>query len=774
MNRLEKTMKNSKVGIKCLSIAVIFVLIGGLASCDQNNNSDSSDGISDSSSSSSLPSEDSSSSSQQDEGSLWDDEQKALLKKYCGEVLPYPSDMFVGKVSVNEIYDYEYGYSYLEIYDEATEFTLKDYNKTLKANGWNAISSYNGFIIQSDTSGTSFVELTKGSEDGDNGYDIIYFFNNPYNVIHCYGGLSARATSEISWSDADKDAIKKVTTIDLPFIALGESYSVSATNINTLQMYDVYVENLTEKYAKMLIDAGFVKSGPLSSMNDVYYLVKNLGDGNSLTAVLYYYGGNNFSFYFSATPTSYFSWPSELTDEIKDKSGVEIPHFEIAEGGTYLAYKKNDSYFIYTYDLLNGYNYETYNLNVLRNPSLSWEETVNFITYNLTDDNGTTVGFMIIVNVVSPTSTFVSSWPSDKIDGVISSLLNIKDVSLPSFDSSSFPDTGKQIKYSIRGQEYYDQYFDFYYSEIKEEPTYYGLEKDASDETIRAEASRLARLEEGILVSVFDVELKAYNSYEQALYNAGWYRFIDNYNQVTYEDPEGKLAITLDSYQDPSHDNEGVTTFFFHPGSEKKHSPEFRFVVDETNVAIGHETYLELVKNMYPYDVTYSSNDATGKISVDDKGYVKVDDSVKEGTTATITASITLPSGETITTECVVTAIKVTSYTPAEVIDNINSLISEAGFKGNVVHNDKIDSVTVDFGKSASVSEIKELVETKFSLSDFEKYESGWDKVSDYVDDKKIDGSRLRYNFLNKYCSILVEYFIYTINGATYLRVIAL
>ena len=759
-------MKKNKSMLKSLSLAALFSLIGVMSSCDAI--PDSSDQSSDINSSDS-----GSSSSSSSQTGAWNSEEEALIKKYCGEVLPYPNGMVSGTVTVNELRDTEQNFTFLEIYDESAEFSLRNYYKLLEEKGWSTIVAYGDNKVQYDTSGTPFVELTKASVDGKEGYDIIYSFDSR-NVIHCYTEMSGKATSNTSWSDTEAATIKKAMTVDLPFIALGEDYWVSVSNFNYLQIYDVYVEDLTHEYAKLLQEDGFLLSRPLSSQYGLYYLVKYLDGGAILEATLYYYGGNTLNFSYSGSATEYDSWPTELTDQIKESSGVDIPQFEIAEGGKYLGYKKGDTYFIYTYDLKNGYNYETYSLNELRNPFLTWEETVSFIAYNLTNYDGETIGYMAMIDVTEPTSTFVSDWPSAKIEEVIKDVLGIEGVSLPDFDASSFPVTGKKIKYSVLGKEYYDQAYAYYYADISEYPSYYGLENPTEEEIV-AEAARLARLEEGITVSVFDVNSKASEVLASALYNAGWYEYTNTYGYFTYEDPTGKLAISFDSYANPSHDYEGVTEFFIHPGSENAHTPEFHFKEKSYNVAIGWETdlYLGLVKNMYPYDVSYSSSDETGGISIDEKGVLTVKDTVAEGTKATITASITLKDGSTITTSCEVVAIVIKKYVPSGVIDKINALVETAGYTATVVHERLIDYLTINFGSELTVNEIKELAEKSFVLDDFSKGDSVWEEKEDNVDGKDITGQFISYDFRNEYCWILVEYFIYTVNGNTYLRISA-
>ena len=741
--------------------------------------------------------------------SLWKSSDESLMQKYCGEVLPYPSDgLFEGDVTVEEIEATNGGDSYLEIVDHAEEFTLANYYKQFQDNSkWNIVSSYNGEIVQSRSGGTEYVEMTKNSDDNSIGYGLVYYHRDKQtitnadgstqvieagNVIQCYNTYSTKATDATDWSESDKFYINYVTTFDLPFIQLGDENVVAASNENSLSIYDFYTKNLTKEYADKLISDGFTLQKITSQDDDSYVLIKELSNGANVRAQLYYLNGNNFNFYYTAKVEYSSQWPSELVNKIKAKSGIEIPQFEIADGGSYIYYEKNDIYSIYTLNLKDGYNYETYAYNQLNIIQNTWSEKIGFITRNLTDENQDTIGFQVVAMVYTPSSTFTSSWPSSKVTETLKTL-NIEGITIPGIETSDLPTTSitgtyEQIKYEIKGQEVFDQNYEYYFNDIKQSPEYYGYEEGAelSDEEIDKLATTLSRREEGIQISIFDKNYQASQALYNKLFNACWYEYEDMQGQVTFEDPSGKVAVTFqsDTYADPSHDNEGLTSIFIHPGLEEQHQQEFyfgnpcskehtseeievesRYAEPHYEVGIGLERQINVVRKMLPYTITYSSD--TDGITIDENGLVKVDKSVANNTWATITISIQVPGEATPRTKQIkLVAKNILSYTNEEVIDTIAAKLQEKSYTPNVYHPDsgklEFDQLTVNFGTDSSVSEIKTLVENSLVLDGFKKDEDGWNNVEGVIiGDPNTKGDVIQYNFVNDYVAITAEYIIY-------------
>ncbi len=760
-------MKKTKINAGCLSVLALLGFALGLSSCKE-------EGISSSDFS----------SVEKPDGHFdkWTDRDLLLMNQYCGGALPYS---FPSKPSVSIQYDSNSDTYYLELVYIDSSFSMKDYYKELAKFDWNVITTYSGEAVQTNTSGIEYVETTKGNEDSGNGYDMIYYFypeekdddgnvTGGDNIIRVYSDLYALASKDTSWDEDTLDTIGYVTTTTLPFINMGEVYAAYAGDYDALQIYDKYYKNITADYAKLLIADGFTLNEKDSKTYDAYILNKVLADGSEIDALLYYNSGNNFNFYYTAKVTTSSSWPTDVVNEIKEKTGETLPKFDIAEGGKYNYYKKGNIYFLYTTDLSDDFDYDDYALNQLQNPKLLWNEKISFTSYDMMDDDYETIGYRVVVSVTGPTSTFVSSYPTDVVNNTLTNLLGITDVNYPSFDSTKIPNTGKQMKYTIKGEDYYNAAYKYYYEDIVTYPFFYGLDEDATLEEAKALASKLAKAEEGITISILDVDMQAYDSYEEALYKAGWFEYYDDYNNTVFEDPTGKLAITLSGYSDLSFDKIGVTTFFFHTGSGNTHEEFFSFQEEEVEIAVGGEKQLSVTKKMLPYDVTYSSSDETGGISVDSKGNVTIKDTVEDGATAIITASIQVP-GESAprTTTCKVTARKMLVYTPNGVVASVAKIAQDLGYEATITpaeHDDQNDTLTVNFGSSLTKDEIKEIIETKFILDGFDTTHT-WDDESSFIIDNgtpdgiEVTSSYIVYGIDNASCYVLIQFDLYEYNG---------
>lgn len=762
-----------------------------LAGCGEptESSSKSQSDIEDSTSSSSESS--SSSSSYVDNyANKWNDADKALLTKYCGSVLPYPEGKMTGTITLTEATDSN-GNQYLEITDQATSFTLKDYYDFLLGSGWNGIAPYDGDIIQTDTSGLTYVECTKNSADGKTGYDLIYYYVSEstnedgesipgHNIIKCYNDASSTAVSDTAWDDVQKETIKFVTTTTLPFIQLGKQHGVSATSdSSTLALIDLYTKNLCGEYASLLEKDGFKLDKINSKFTNMYCLDKTLDNGSTISATLYYLNGNNFYFRYKAKATSYSSWPTEISNEIAKKTGVTIPEFSIDEGKEYQAYVKNNTYHIEgkTSDFTVSYDYDDALAAIGLTQSSTtwkysnWEETISILP------NSTSDGFSIDVEVTEPTSSFSASWPTDAVSSAIKNLLKVNGVTLPALPDESIVNKDRKIKYEERGEEYKEARYEYYYNDIKDYPPLYDLGENASDEEIKAEALKRAEAEMGLYISISDIESAAWDGYTKALENAGFYVYYDEYENNVYEDRDGKIGVTLTSYSGVD-DGVGVTTILIHKGSGETHTPELSFSEDEVECGIGETTELSLNKNMLPYAATFTSSDTTGKITVNEKGEVIVAADTPEGSEATITATITTPEGKTYTATCLVKAKKILSYTKASAIDAVGKLLEEKGIEAEITHStdDDVnvkDYINATFEKSVGVDYIKSLVKESLIPEGFE-INGDWMNADLIIGNSEISGYSLNYSFEDeKTCeTIYFEFQIYESGDSLILRVL--
>lgn len=628
----------------------------------------------------------------------WSDEEKELISKYCGSVLPFSRDKFGDKVFMDEIEDEE-GTTYLQIYDNALSFSLQDYYIDLEKEGWTAIKDFEGNVLQEDTSGTIYAELTNKSSDEKVGYEIIYFYSPsrmsgnvlipPCNVIKCYNDLSATASEKEEWSAANKEDFLFALGEEVPFVKLGKLNNVVANYLNVVQMKDLYVTNLCASYAETLKNDGYVYDEAISKEYRAYYLKKTLSDGASIEAILRYLNGNTFYFIYTANPTELNAWPTDLVNEIKEKTNVEIPVLDIKTGGKYRTYKKADTYYIEgDTDIDNPtwvYDDKLEKIHLTQAdigyPYTNFEETISLEMGEIYDTEYNTVGVRLGIRPTKPTSSFVSSWPEEAISSTIKNLLKVDDFSLPALSSLSSL-TDSDIKYSIRGEDYINERYEYYLDDIAAYPSdYEALPTNYTDEDIKNLALALATAEAGIVIKIEDKSAYASSlAYEKILTNESYYRdYESNGSTTSFEDKDGKIGIDIStSYS--SYTSYGITTIFIHGGSKVVHNPEFRFSKEIYNASIGNSTKLTIIKNMLPYDVTYSCK--TSGFSVDNNGIVTVSSEVAEGTIATITASLVTNSGETYTATCEVKATALISYTAESAIDQIILALEDDGYEG--------------------------------------------------------------------------------------------
>ena len=787
-------MKKNKISIFCLSVVAVLSCIGGITSCNSNNNSSSntsSGAASSSVVSSSYSSSSSSSSVLPPDGhySKWSEDDQALMKKYCGEILPYPEGLTSGDIVVEEITgeDYYAGeYAYLEITNNASSFTFKDYYKIAEQFGWNAIKTYNGNVVQSSGDGFEFVEMVKKSSMVKTlGYDIVYLFTpevkdsdgniitEAKNVMRCYPELTGNLTQVSEFSDDNLELMEEVlTTTDIPYIKLGAYNQIGYLNSNTFGMIDTYAKDLSKENADLFVESGFTLNKDLSNQYDSYVLEKQLQDGATLQVNIYYYQGNKTYIYYEPKETTYNSWPTQVINEIKDLSGVTIPEFPIAEGGTYKTYKKHDTYYIYTLTIDSEYDYDFYNYTMLQDPKFTWNETINFSATELTDDDYDMVGFLISATIETPSSTFHSSWPSDLINTTIKDTFKISGISLPNVDTSSLPYPDMKIKSEFHGPE---EFYEYYLEDVEWFPEYYGLDADASAEEIKAKAQELANQAQYLRVSIMDNDFQARDAYEQKLTDLGWYKGYDEWNATYFEDPEGKIKISFDGYGDENFDCDGPTYIDIQPGSGETHSPELS-LDEEVNIGIGRTDLIHYSTSMLPYPVTFTSSDPENfTISKIYEDYIEVtvSDSVSEGSQATITATVTKPDGTKIEKTCTVTAYTVITYTPAQAIDTINTQFASIGLPitPTVYHpteEDEHHTLTVNLGSDCDLLTIQSTVEDCLIPNGFETLDPEWfDYDADADDTLEIDGvkyaaSERTYAFEDEDDNIvIIKYWIY-------------
>ncbi len=586
----------------------------------------------------------------------WTEEEQELLKQYCGEVLPYPADgMLNGEVTVSD------EYSYLSIEDEeSSSFTLEEYYYYLVEAGWTLHTGYNGnsSSTTTDYSGNTltYCELTKLSEDGSTGYRIYYYFvpaveegedgwpeaSPAHHVIRCFNSMVTEKTTNSEWF-FDEYKMESALTFVLPFMKLGDNFAVENNyfDSNVLTITDNYVNDLTKDYKDLLVENGFVLSVSDSKTLDAYVLYKKIDNYSTVMAALKYFNGNQFVFYYNAKYQEFDSWPTSVVAEYEKESGVTVPEFT-SNDGKYYYHKKGDALDIYGYvddtwsadmayynDLLEkGFSYTS---NWSETYYLSWSETLKIVSYTSTDSENK-AKFGIKVTLYETDYKLVDSWPTELLASLASKYEIGFDIPEPTLYDSS-----RQIKYQL------DEYS---WGEFEVRMVIYDPEDSDGN--------------------------CAYNSYYKALKNMAWHHEVDFNDYDVFEDPNGKLSIKFTWVN-------SLLEVSIGSGSGETHEPVFSF--EESAVSLtANSTYNPVVNiDMLPYDVTYTSNNDSVTVDTDEYGdpVVTVTSNAEVGTSATITATMTLPSGEAKTTTLTVNVVDRLPYTLTSAVDEFAKLYSD-------------------------------------------------------------------------------------------------
>ena len=330
-------------------LALLSLCALSLLSCAEKGPSTSSGPI-DSSSMSEAPSEEESVSipAEDNRDERWGEALVALMKKYCGYTLPYPSPELGENISFEEVDD-EDGSKMLKIYDDGGKFTLGEYYEALKEEGWKVITGYNE-KAERKVDGYSFYELTRGS--GKVGYDLSYTYQpgkgerKGGNVIYCRNHGTTKLTSATDWTEEEKEKIRLATTISLPFMAFGDGYEVIRDDEDTVTIRDHSTTDLSEEYGDALEGAGFTINTMLSQLYDFCVCILDTEE-KIISAGLSYNDGNIFKIDFAARPSKSEDWPKAALNDIESVCGIDIPVFTAKDITQYYYYEKNKKVYIY-------------------------------------------------------------------------------------------------------------------------------------------------------------------------------------------------------------------------------------------------------------------------------------------------------------------------------------------------------------------------------------------------------------------------------------------
>ena len=273
----------------------------------------------------------------------------ALMKQYCGGVLPYPEGMLGEEVWFEEVTEENGEAKFLRIYDESSKFTLGEYYAVLEEQGWSETVGYNEEIGRTVDS-NPYYELNKMA--GDKGYNLSYTFQAEEgdipsgNVIYCRNHGTTKLTSATDWTEEEKEKITLATTISLPFMAFGDGYEVIRDDEDTVTIRDHSTVDLCEEYGDALEEAGFTINTMLSQLYDFCVCILDTEE-KIVSAGLSYNDGNIFKIDFAARPSKSEDWPKAALNDIESVCGIDIPVFTAKDITQYYYYEKNKKVYIY-------------------------------------------------------------------------------------------------------------------------------------------------------------------------------------------------------------------------------------------------------------------------------------------------------------------------------------------------------------------------------------------------------------------------------------------
>ncbi len=750
-------MKNMKWwALACLS-ALALSGCGGIGVCP----SESSQG------------EMSESESSSEETASWDDATKGLLKDYCGEVLPFPSALIGKDFEVKECTSSS-GVSYLQIVYFDSTFVLKDYYNDLEKQGWGIIKSYDGSAIRSDAYGTKFCELTKISQDKKTGYNLSYFFNvgtidasgtvsGAYNCIWCYDNATTTLTEDTEWNEVDDALLQYVLMSEMPFLKMGSDYVTYQRSTDEVIAYDYCAIDCRESAANTLKENGFVLDAESSESEGSYVLEKTLEDGSIITAELLYSSGNLFEFTYSPKTKSGRRWPSSILEPIEEATGVEIPQFESEK---YWYYTKRGLTYIYGYtdgDVSDDYQKKLEDLGLTTDylgNYTNWEENLYLFCGSLVDNDYTVVGFEIIVAVIQSDSKFSTGWPSD----AIASFCEEENIEVACPSPEALPSAGKDIKYSVETD--YAYWVAYWYEYLKDNADWMGYDATDTGKLMQV-ALETAKEQIGIFMDVYDPDCSFTSAYTEQLFNLGWHRESlgkyyfgeEDIENFLYEDPTGEIAICIYRTSDK------VSRVSVMAGCGKSHTPSFSFKEPSIVLGLGDSATLEMQIDMLPYDITFTSDDASGKVHVDSDGKVTIDSDANVGDEVVITATMNVPGEDNprvIT--CKVTVAERTPYNVDTAYDAAAALFndyldSDSKIKRNYYDKEEtIGYFEISFREMDS-SSVRSIIEKNLVPEAFDSDGTWFSSTTIWGDScfarrYKCDG-------------VVIEYQVYTTDGVT-------
>ncbi len=676
--------------------------------------------------------------------SSWTDEIQELLKTYCGEVLPFPTNALVGEVGIYEGSDY-YGRNCLQLNDASSSFTLKSihWEYDLVDAGWTIQKDSNGNSYKDAYTDGGYLELTKVSNSPSVGYRLLVSYDSETgcNLITCYNELETELSSNTDFDEDEKDCIEYSLLTSLPYATWGKDYYVATNKYyaaffdeNTVLVQDELAINNQEEIVEALEDDGFTVNSYYTKASGLYVLNKDLSNDEdevfaNIQVLVYYNGGNNLQATYIPTVTESETWPAEFLSEVETTSGVSVPTWEGETVTGYGYYKKHDTYYVtvgatesVSFDYCWALEDEGFYCD--RDDAFlysDWHENLQ-IKVNETEDESTGSAVMTLaVKATTTSNTFVDSFPSD----VITSFLESQDISVVPF---GLTETGTDMyRYTVTLD--YDARYTYWVNYLH--AWYKAMGMEMSDEEIAALADEAALNDLGVEIEVVDDFGEYADELCEKFYEAGWHKETLMNNSYKFEDPNGELSVTI------SNGTNYITNVKVGLGSGAKHEPVFGFNQSEVWGRPEGQLYLSsyLDVDMLPYEISYTTSDES-VATVDENGIVTLSSDATDGDSATIKASLTTDKGKVYESSI---TVKVTTYTKDKLISGLSSKFKDLVVKGTYIEQEDESSgayyiAGAFLASEKSTEEAKKFVEENLLIDGFtvSEFTPTWIENEDY------------------------------------------
>lgn len=549
--------------------------------------------------------------------SAWTDDEKALLTKHAGEVLPVPAILADATVEEQDEMDWEGAVigQHLIIYDDAASLTMEKYYEALLEAGWTVEKEGDSYALIDQQTGTTYYSAYKrDSEKPEIIYTLQYVYDEGNYITIRANELSKELNEATDWTDEEKEEMLGSIYMVLPFFQFGKEYQASSGE-DAFYVQDNYYQDLSGGFFTAIGNAGFALSEELSEEFGYTVYATVDADQNSFIATAYFspaYGNLYMVGFMPNTSEPTDTWPADIF------TGFEAEAFDVMplSGSNFVSYTVNgeihlsfdtetDQYedffaqYINVDGLVVSVNYDFDMSSFTDYYSFTfydWEESGYVYikeVYELDDEwEQHFVGYELVAGLFDEPSELLDAFPINKITEDLGT----------GFDVPAFTD-------------------------VSEKGYKYQFVADEEDST-----------KSYALISAYDRGEIGKDSIEdmyfKQLTTSGWWQdtSVDyDENGYVFENPDGTIKLTFFTYNNEF-------DLYVEAGAGEEHKPVFEINKKEASVKPGKTVQLSIEKEMIPGDILWTS-DNESVATVDLNGLVTVKEDATVGQSATITAT---------------------------------------------------------------------------------------------------------------------------------------